>query len=202
MLVTALVVAVVGLSITTDPDSPFLFPVTPTRITSPPLTTTTADTGNVSSTTSTTIVTNGARFILGADPAVFDPDGDGEERNRDLPKLVDGDPTSTWRTERYFAEIQLIKPGVGLTFEVAGIPDTVEILASIGTAVEIRWRQTVVDDPEEWELVVRTVIDRDETAIALPEQSGGLWLLWFTDLPEQADGVWFTRLSEVTFSRG
>jgi hypothetical protein len=201
LVVTALVVAVIGLSIDTDPDSPFLFPVTPTQTTTAP-TTTTQDPIDEPSTTTTTVVTNGARFLLGATPSVYDPYGDGEERNGTLDNITDGDTTSTWRTERYFAELALIKPGVGVTFIVDGTPDTVEMLASIGTAVEIRWRQTVDANPENWELIVRTVIDRPATEIALPERSGGAWLLWFTAIPEQTDDVWFTRLSEVTFSTG
>ena len=199
LLVTALVVAVIGLSIDTDPDSPFLFPVTPSQTTAAPLTTTT--TGTDEPATTTTRVGRGVtRFILTATPAAFDPFGDGEERNGDLGRLVDGDPTTTWRTERYFAELPLIKPGVGLVFTVEGTPDTIEMLASIGTEVEIRWRQTIVDDPEDWELIARTVIDRPATEVALPERPGGAWLLWFTGIPEQTDTVWFTRLAEVTFS--
>lgn len=201
LLLTALIVAVVGLSIDTDPDSPFLFPVTPSQTTAAPLTTTTA-TSDPAATTTTRIGGGVTRFILTATPAVFDPFGDREERNSDLPKLVDGDPTTTWRTERYFAELRLIKPGVGLVFAVEGTPDTVEVLASIGTEAELRWRQTIVDDPDDWELIVRTVIDRSATELALPERQGGAWLLWFTGIPEQTDAVWFTRLAEVTFSRG
>lgn len=201
LLAAALIVAVIGLSIDTDPDSPFLFPVTPTQITAAPLTTTTEPAAQPSTTTST-VASVGTRFLLGATPSVFDPFGDAEERNSDLPKLVDGDTTSTWRTERYFAELGLIKPGIGLTFVVDGEPDTVELLASIGTEVEIRWRQTIVEDPEEWDLIVRTIIDRPTTELAVPQRNGGTWLLWFTAIPEQTDDVWFTRLAEVTFSRG
>ena len=198
-LVVALLVTVIGLSIDTDPDSPFLFPATPAQITVAPATTTTLSQSAVSSTTTTTIVVGQGRRVLGASPLVFDPFGDQEERNATLPRLVDGDPTSTWRTERYFAELALIKPGVGVTFSVEGTPGAIELLASVGTALEIRWRQTIVDDPQEWELIARTVIDRPSTEITLPERQGGSWLLWFTSFPEQTDDIWFTRLSEVSF---
>ena len=52
--------------------------------------------------------------------AVYDPFGDGGERNADLALSTDGNESTGWRTERYFDPLQTIKPGVGATFSLRG----------------------------------------------------------------------------------
>jgi hypothetical protein len=190
LLVTALVVAGVGLALDVDPDSPFLFPATPpvTRApstTSPATTTTTTDAPNPG--------------VLGAVPTVYDPYGDGSERERDLPHLVDGDFSTTWRTERYFDPLGLIKSGVGITFTVAGAPGSVELRASPGTGYSVLWAETVPAVFDDWELIGSGVLLDAPASVQLPGRDVGVWLLWFTDIPEQAPDEFYTVVSEVTF---
>ena len=35
--------------------------------------------------------------------------------------------------------------------------------------------------------------------VQLPDRSGGVWLLWLTDLPEQAESEFRSTVFEVTF---
>jgi hypothetical protein len=138
--------------------------------------------------------------VLSAQPSVYDPFGDQSERESELPNLVDGDPDSTWRTERYFDPLPLIKDGVGVTFVVGGAPGRIEFRATPETGYSILWADTVPADFSGWEPIGSgTVFDATAT-LQLPDRDGGVWLLWFTEVPEQAPDEFFTVVSEVTFA--
>jgi hypothetical protein len=190
LLISAVVIAGIGLAIDVDPDSPFLFPATPPIDHSVTTTTTTP------STTTQPPVTPGT---LSAEPSVYDPFGDQSERERDLPNLVDGNFATTWRTERYFDPLPLIKAGVGVIFRVSGAPGSVELRASPDTSYSILWASTVPSSFAGWEEIGSgTVFDAPAT-MQLPSRDGGVWLLWLTDIPEQAAGEYYSELSEVVF---
>ncbi|NIR41478.1 MAG: hypothetical protein GWN07_11990, partial [Actinobacteria bacterium] len=44
----------------------------------------------------------------------LDPYGDGAENDELVPLLVDGDPETAWRTERYPDGLAAVKQGVGV----------------------------------------------------------------------------------------
>lgn len=190
LMVSALVVAGIGLAIDVDPDSPFLFPATPpvNRAINP---TTTIP--------ATTTVPDAAPRTIAAEPAIYDPFGDESERERDLANLVDGDFATTWRTERYFDPLPLIKDGVGVTFRVSGAPGSIEVRASPNTAYSVLWAETVPATFDGWEQIGSgTVFDAPAT-MQLPGRDGGVWLLWLTELAEQTDDEYFSEISEVVF---
>lgn len=190
LLVSAIVLAGVGLAIDVDPDSPFLFPATPPVIRV--VTTTT-------SLSTTTTIAPTAPGVLTAEPDDYDPYGDEEERGRDVPNLVDGDSDTTWRTERYFDPLSLIKDGVGVTFRVGGAPGSVELRASPGTGYSILWAETIPAEFGAWEMIGSGNVLDASGSLQLPDRDGGVWLLWFTEIPEQAADEFFTVVSEVTF---
>jgi serine/threonine protein kinase len=191
LLVTALLVAGVGLAIDVDPDSPFLFPATPPVSRAPGTTTTT--------TTTTTTLAEPAPGVLTATPSAYDPFGDGSERERDLGNLVDGDFDTSWRTERYFDPLSLLKDGVGVTFTVNGAPGSVEVRASPATVYSILWAETIPAAFDGWEEIGSGTILDAPASIQLPDRDGGVWLVWFTDVPEQAPDEFYTVVNEVTF---
>jgi serine/threonine protein kinase len=192
LLLSAIVLAGVGLAIDVDPDSPFLFPATPPVAREVTTTTTTLP--------PETTILESPSGVLSAQPSVYDPFGDQSERESDLPNLVDGDPDSTWRTERYFDPLPLIKDGVGVTFVVGGAPGRIEFRATPETGYSILWADTVPADFSGWEPIGSgTVFDATAT-LQLPDRDGGVWLLWFTEVPEQAPDEFFTVVSEVTFA--
>ncbi len=130
----------------------------------------------------------------------FDPLGDGRENSSRVPNLVDGDTSTLWRTERYFDPLPLLKEGVGLTFEVSGSPAYMELInLSEGTGFRIMWADRLLDitDPG-WETVAVETARSSLIRIPLPGRSGGVWLLWLTDLPAQGDG-YLAGLAEVGF---
>jgi hypothetical protein len=191
LLVSAFLVAAVGLAIDVDPDSPFLFPATP------PAATTTTTSATDTTTTQPPIPQTGT---LEATAVVYDPFGDRTERDTDVPNVLDGNPDTSWRTERYFDPLaRLNKPGVGLVFTVEGTPESIEFHISQDTRFTVGWAAAIPDDFEEWEAVASGTALTGTVSLQLPSRPGGSWLLWFTDLPEQDSGEYFTRVIEVVF---
>jgi hypothetical protein len=132
--------------------------------------------------------------------AVYDPFGDGGERNADLALSTDGNESTGWRTERYFDPLQTIKPGVGATFSLQGTPSTLELVASDGIRYEVMWAAEVPQRFDSWEGVASGTVLGGSARIQLPPREDGAWLLWLTDLPDQENGEYFYGyLYEVRF---
>jgi len=192
LIVAALAIATAGLALDTDPDSPFLFPATPVlTTTSPP----------IASTTSTTLPAplTDDQVTLETSVQVLDPFGDGAEHDGQLQALNDGDEGSTWQTERYFAPLQLLKPGVGLVFTVAGSPSSMDILGTEGTSYTVAWGPSADSSRPDYEDVASGELREGSTRMQLAGRDGGVWLLWMTDLPEQEEGVFYAVINEVVF---
>ena len=191
----AMTVTVVGPFRRSEEAPPFALPDPPTT-TVPPTTTTTTTLPDV-------------RVIV---VDVLDPSADGE-RDSELPNLIDGDPATSWRTERYFAPITLIKPGVGVTFVLDRPPRLIEFEASIGTGFQVRWAPTFPDSLEAWETIAEGEVAGDPasvfetTRVEVPPRDGGFWLLWLTELTYQGQSdddiprdFFYSLIYEVRFS--
>lgn len=191
----ALVITLFGPFRTSEASPPFDLP-DPSTTTAPPPTT-------------TTTLPPAVRVIV---VDVLDPSRDGE-RDEELPNLIDGDPATAWRTERYFAPITLIKPGVGVTFVVDRTPGSLAFDASIGTTYQVRWAQTLPDQLDGWEIISDGVVAGDQptgsgtATVALPARQGGFWLIWLTDLPVQGQSddepprdFYYTYIFDVRFT--
>lgn len=132
--------------------------------------------------------------------ASFDPFGEGGENDEQLPNIVDGDPETRWRSERYQDPVPLQKPGVGLRFQVEGTPSLLELRGlSPGTRFELYWASAPGQDLGPWERVAGATAPPGTTSISLPPRPDGHWLLWMLDLPLQADGTYHAELAEVRF---
>lgn len=137
---------------------------------------------------------------------IIDPSEDGE-RDAELPLLIDGDLTTGWRTERYFSPIQLLKPGVGVSFVLDRSPTGLAIDGSSGTEYQVRWAATLPDDQEGWETIAQGRLAEPTETMDLPLRNGGFWLIWLTDLTLQGQteddpprDFYFSHLFEVRFS--
>lgn len=154
-------------------------------------------TSTMATTTTTTIVASPP--IRMANPTTFDPFGGGGENDDLVEAVVDGDSSTSWRTEVYLDPLPLLKPGVGLTIDVTGSPRTVEILGLASEArLEIRWAVARSQNLEHYEVIARVVSQPGITPIQLPPRENGTWLVWFTDLPP-VDGDYVAAVSEVRF---
>ncbi len=198
LVAAAVLVSIIGLTIESDPDSPFLFPATPSPTQAPPATTTSAA---PVTTTLPPQVAGVAVQTLAFSVSVYDPPpGDGSEHDADLIYLTDGDPATSWRTERYFSPLPNLKAGVGIAFVLDESPSGMAFTASNGTRFRIRWASAVPDDPGGWEELTSGSALGVQVEVQLPARDAGVWLLWIVDVPEQEDGVFFAEIGNVTFT--
>ena len=98
--------------------------------------------------------------------AAFDPEdvegfvgGDGVENDELLPNLVDGDPDTAWRTERYDEpDFGNLKPGVGVVVDLGGpyaLASARVTTPTEGMRFELRVADEPHDDAEAWEVAAR-----------------------------------------------
>lgn len=129
----------------------------------------------------------------------FDPLGDGIEGDRGLGNLIDGDPSTVWSTDAYPDPFPLVKAGVGVALEVRGTPARLRIEAmSPGTVATLHWRDQASPNLAEWDVLQRFEATTDPIELALPERSGGVWLVWLVQLP--LDGRSYrASIGEITF---
>ena len=125
--------------------------------------------------------------LTGVSVRDFDPDGDGAERPGSVANALDGDPTTTWDTERYETEaFGGLKDGVGLLLDL-GAPTAVEqvelVLSRPGVGVEVRASDTPAPASGDYRVLASATADSERLAIPLPEgTSARYYLVWFTDL--------------------
>jgi eukaryotic-like serine/threonine-protein kinase len=128
----------------------------------------------------------------------FDPHpGDGSEHSEEINLAIDGKPSTAWSTENYSSPLGVLKPGVGLVFDLG--PDAevgrIRISGDAGT-VEIRAGDDAPTVVEDLELVDETSVSGTEE-VALDEANDArYWLLWITALPNETGRA---SISEVVF---
>jgi serine/threonine protein kinase len=152
--------------------------------------------------TSTTVIDppGAATGIDIVELTVHDPFGEGGENDVQLPNLVDGDPATTWSTERYRSPLPRIKPGVGLMMQPASRPVVLDVIrVSDGVTYSLRWSTDRPSDPGGWEEIVSGTTVGGSLSLRLPPRQGGAWLLWLTELPQRSPGVYSAEIGEVRF---
>ncbi len=156
--------------------------------------------GVVITTTTTTIQEPSEKRVQVLSVSSVDPFGGGDENDDLVANLVDGDASTSWRTERYRDPLPLLKPGVGLTFELTGTPASVEFVRmTAGVAYRLAWSPVKPEDPAAWESIVTGRTAEGNTTLQLPPRADGNWILWMTDLPT-ADGANYSAdIAEVRF---
>ena len=196
LALTAAVFVWLGSFLDAGPSSPILFPATP----NPSNTVVIPTTSTTSSIVASVELAEGEPTpIAVGDVATYDPLGDGEEQPGSVRNLVDSDVTTTWRTERYFDPLPVLKGGVGVTFSLSGSPGTVELVGmSEGAVFTVYWSQRIPGSIDDWESVAAGRSLPGSAVIQLPPRRDGVWLIWITEVPQQQDGF-FAELAEVRF---
>ncbi len=134
------------------------------------------------------------------DPTSFDPFGGGDENDHRLGNLVDGDPTTVWRTERYRDPLPLLKPGVGVTVRASRTPSEFEAVGiTPGVSYVLAWSASSPADPDQWEVIASGRTLGGVLSIQVPPRTGGRWLLWFTDLPRLGPDDHSAEIGELRF---
>ncbi len=134
--------------------------------------------------------------------STLDPQGDGEERADEAPQAADGDPASTWTTERYFQQLgpQGLKTGVGLVVDLGESTAVREVdlqLVGAPTTAELYLTDEEPDDVADLEPVGEIeATDRRGATELSGEESGRYLVVWLTSLPA-VDGGFRGEVGEV-----
>jgi eukaryotic-like serine/threonine-protein kinase len=116
---------------------------------------------------------------------VFDPQGSGGERDGDLPNLLDGNPETTWRTQRYnSAPFGGLKEGVGFILDL-GDPHVVDevrlVTTTPGVGVQLRAADEPASTADGWTVVATSVEEGDVVTLRPAEPVTARFLLvWLT----------------------
>jgi serine/threonine protein kinase len=146
-------------------------------------------------TTGTQSTTASPTPIRGVTGAAYDPLGDGGEHDEDAENALDGDPGTSWDTDRYnSASLGGLKAGVGyvLTLET---PKEARQLSLALTAAGADFtlyatdEDTVPDQVEDggWREIVTRQDAADRLTVKLPGDPHRHYLVWFTSLPQDGD---------------
>ncbi len=122
----------------------------------------------------------------------FDPDGDGHENDELAANVLDGDPTTSWRTESYNdRDITRLKPGVGIVVTLDA-PATLEGLEVDSPTNDWRALVYVADSPATdlngWgePVAVTEGLAAGTNTVDLAGAEGGAVLLWIVDRGDAA----------------
>ena len=208
----ALTLAAVGLvglgtlaSSASNVSSPVVSATPPTTVVPPPATTLTPPSTDPPPTASSLpeapiLTTPPPRLLSAPEVATFDPYGGGGEMDHRLDRLVDGDRETTWRTERYYDPLSLIKAGVGLMMIPPPRARRLELLGiTPGTVYTLAWAESSGSSLRDWEPVATGKIASSAFFLTLPDRPEGAWLVWFTELPYLGPENYSASIAEVRF---
>jgi len=119
--------------------------------------------------------------------SVYDPSGLGTpDHQRDVAKLLDGNPNTAWSTDSYFQQFPTYKKGLGvmLSFETPISPASVTVVSpSTGTVLEIRTAMSPNARLDQTTLVGSATLKSGSNQIPLRAGSPTRYLLvWITGL--------------------
>ena len=137
----------------------------------------------------------------------FDPPkGDGQENSDQAGRAIDGDPTTSWRTEGYDQNFGRggIKEGVGLVLDL-GRPQRVERMTLTldptgGSEVAIYGADdTEPSSLDEWTKLADPKPGQERVSFNL-EGSHQFLLIWFSSLPQDDDGKYRGGVANVSLT--
>lgn len=133
--------------------------------------------------------------------AVYDPSGLGSpDHQRDVGKLLDGNPNTGWSTDSYYQQFPVYKKGLGvmLSFETAVSPASVTVVSpSSGTVLEIRTATSPNARLDQTTVVGAATLRSGSNQIPLRAGPPARYLLvWITGLGG-ADGHHQSKLSDL-----
>ena len=143
---------------------------------------------------------SGAGAIEIATASDFDPHADGQEHSDEVPLAHDRDPSTSWSSETYQAALSLVKPGVGLVFDLGDSVDVSEVVVDLDAAgynLEIKAADEIGNDESSFESVDTVAGSQSTERFRFDPFTARYWLLWITGLPGDAGGN--ASVAEVKF---
>jgi eukaryotic-like serine/threonine-protein kinase len=131
----------------------------------------------------------------------FDPEGDGSERNSEVPRVYDGDTSSFWSSEGYAtSNLGGLKPGVGVIVDLGqpakvkevtlALPDAADVTVYVG---EDRDRDGATELGSSAGKKGKVTITAKDAEVA-----GKYVIVWYTELSKVDDGRFRATLAEIT----
>ena len=133
-------------------------------------------------------------------PVDFDPPpGDGTEDSSGLVEAIDGDPSTSWKTDSYQNPLSTYKPGVGIMFDLGEETEVTKVAVVTPDQdldLQLLAGQDPPSEPNDLE-VLEEAKGASGTITFEPSTSARYWVVWITDLPGGAGGL--AQISEVRF---
>lgn len=145
----------------------------------------------------------GAAGIEVEEVSDFDPYGGDGEHPDEAPLSIDGDPSTSWTTQTYSADLETLgKPGVGLVFDLGDDTDisAASITGSAGMDLEVRAGDSCEGDESSFEVVSTEDAFSGEADLSFESTSARCWLVWITRLSNDGGGQ--ASIAEVEFRGG
>jgi hypothetical protein len=168
--------------------------------------------GDASATTPTAPITASPttvplRVVKPVSAALYDPRGNKSE-TKGIDEATDGDPTTSWRTDRYKRNSAFgsIKPGMGIQYDFGSPTALQQITVTTdrpGIQVQIRAGTTAdAGDPDSYAVVGDTVTMKASNTFKIKAgTSARYYVVWLTQLASDDNGGYWGSVSEVTFRR-
>lgn len=153
----------------------------------------------------------GPRAVAIGKATDFDPRKDGgsaQENPKQAALAIDGDPKTSWRTERYrrLPTLGGLKPGVGLVLDLGkavSIRQVAFTLVGGPTAVEVRIpseatpAKAPMDSEAQWRRVARVEAGTGQFDVGFDAVETRYVLVYLTELPPVGDGYFRGEIAEV-----
>lgn len=130
----------------------------------------------------------------------FDPYGDGQEHTDEVSLAHDRDPSTSWSSETYRDTLSLVKPGMGLVFDLGSAQRVSEVVVDLGDAgydIQIKAADEVGEDETAFDTVADVAGSQKTERFRFEPVSARYWLLWITKLPSGTGGA--AAIAEVKF---
>ncbi|MFC3689127.1 protein kinase family protein [Aquipuribacter hungaricus] len=144
-------------------------------------------------------VVDAPTLISPAGVQALDPQGDGGENDQDAPRAVDGDPASSWQTQRYESQdFGGLKTGLGLAFDLGAPADIQSVVIDApgdGGTYEVRAGTGPAFDGSTV-IATGTTGEAPSTLAPTAPVTTQFVIVWFTGLAE-VEGDWRGVVNEV-----
>jgi hypothetical protein len=151
--------------------------------------------------TSNNIVSTTTGPVKPASVTVFNVASDPDSPSKGA-LAVDGDPNTSWRTDKYLSNFPALKPGIGLlaTFaQPVKVAQVVITSPSAGTKVEIRTAASDLPQLQQTLVVGSGTLAQGDTTIPVKMTTPGQRIVVWITAMSPSGKLWSSQLSEVKF---
>lgn len=150
-----------------------------------------------------TVVTGGRTAVAVAGVELYGAIGEGDNPAR-VARVIDGDPTSTWRTLTYRQQLPTLKPGIGIMISFAS-PVQLSGLSiyspSVGSHLQIRSAPGADAAFGETVPIATSVLNDGRTTVSLAQSQPVQYVLVWIDRLGKDDDQFVTEINELEFRR-